>query len=209
MKATETGTDKVKKICDVLRRETLDPAKEEATAIIDKARAEAKQLIAEAKREAKNMHEQAKKKIEEERELFQASIHVACKKSLGLLKEEIEEKLFNRELKTFLEKPLSDPKLIAKLIEAIVTAIEREGLDAELSAIIPKSVPAEEVNQSLAANILQKLAKKSVELGEITGGAKVKLKEKHLTIDISESAVQNLLAHYVREDFRSIVFHAG
>ena len=26
MKGTETGKDKVKKICDILRRETLDPA---------------------------------------------------------------------------------------------------------------------------------------------------------------------------------------
>ena len=63
MKSTEVGKDKVKKICDVLRRETLDTAKEEAAAIIEKGREEVKGLIEEAKREAKRAHEAAKKKI--------------------------------------------------------------------------------------------------------------------------------------------------
>lgn len=209
MKPIETKRDKVKKICDVLRRETLDPAKVEAAKIIEKARLDAKELIREAKRDANLLFDEAKKKLEDERKLFKASIDVGCKKSLDLLKEEVEERLFNEELTSLLEKPLCDPKLIAKLIEAIVKAIEREGLDAKLSAQIPSAVSAREVNTALAANILDRLSQKSVELSEITGGAKIKLKDKHLTIDMSEDALKSLLARYVREDFRSIVFNAS
>ncbi len=208
MASTETGKDKVKKICDVLRRETLEPAQHEAEKIIEKARQEAKLLVEAGKKEAKKLRDAALRKIDEEKELFQASIHVASKKSIDLLKQEIEDKLFHPALSELVCSSLSDSAVMAKLITAIVEAIEREGIDAELGVCVPKTVSAEEVNQALAARILERLAKKSVELGNMTGGAKVKLKDKHLTIDISDQAVQQLLAYYVREDFRSIIFQA-
>lgn len=208
MTSTETGKDKVKKICDVLRRETLEPAKEEAKNIIEKARQEAKLLIEAGKKEAKKLRDAALRKIDEEKELFQASIHVAGKKSVDLLKQEIEEKLFHPALNDLVSSSLSDSAVMAKLITALVEAIQRDGIDAELSVSVPQTVSAQEVNQALAARILDRLSKKSVELGNITGGAKVKLKEKHLTIDISDQAVQQLLAYYIREDFRSIIFQA-
>lgn len=52
MKGTEPGKDKVKKICDILRRETLEPAENEAKQIIDSAKEQAKQMISAAHKEA-------------------------------------------------------------------------------------------------------------------------------------------------------------
>ena len=37
MKGLETGKDKIQKICDALRKETLEPAKQEAREIVEKA----------------------------------------------------------------------------------------------------------------------------------------------------------------------------
>ncbi len=93
MKSVATGKDKVKKICEVLKRETLDPAKKEADAIIHQAREGAAKIIEEARSDAKKVHSDAKKQIDEERNVFESSIHLACKKSLSTLKQEIEEKL--------------------------------------------------------------------------------------------------------------------
>ena len=46
MKGFETGKDKVKKICDVLKKETLEPAKEEAERIIAAAKLRGKRIRA-------------------------------------------------------------------------------------------------------------------------------------------------------------------
>ena len=86
MKSVDTGKEKVKKICEVLRKETIDPAKKEGDHIIAKARDEGEKIVTNAKKEAVRLLDDAKKKIEEERNVFQASINLACKKSIDTLK---------------------------------------------------------------------------------------------------------------------------
>lgn len=49
MKGTDTGSERVKKICDVLRRETLEPARQEAEEIVLEARRQATSILEEAK----------------------------------------------------------------------------------------------------------------------------------------------------------------
>ncbi|MCB1084683.1 MAG: V-type ATP synthase subunit E, partial [Chlamydiia bacterium] len=198
--------EKVKKICEVLRKETLDPAKKEGDQIIAKAKRDAEKIIEDAKQKAAKIHEETKRKIEEERNVFQASINLACKKSLEMLRQEIETKLFNPELKSLLSKELNEPKVVAELISAIVTAIQKEGLEGDLRAIVSKAVKLEAVNQALLKGIETRLKGNSVELGALKGGAQVKMVDHNLTIDLSEEALKSLLASYVRDDFRSIVF---
>lgn len=208
MKSIAQGKDRVKKICDVLRRETLEPAKEEAKTIIEKGKVEAKRLIDEAKKEANRLRTEGAKEMEEKKALFEASIRVACKKSIDSLKQEIEKKIFHPQLHEILGPVLSEPKWIGELLTAIVHALEKEGIHAHLQGIIPKHVSVAQVNQYLSEKILQKLSKESIALENFAGGAKLRVKEKKLTIDISEDAVRHLLAEYIQEDFRSTIFHA-
>ena len=209
MKSVDTGKDKVKKICEVLKKETLDPAKKEADKIIAQARADAEKIIEDAKREATRVHEDARKKIEEERNVFQASINLACKKSLDTLKQEIEKNLFNEELNAFVGKQMKDPHVAAELISAIVKGIEKEGIDVNLKAVVSSAVSTKAVNQELAKGVIDRLKSKSVEIGDIAGGAQVKIVDKNLTIDMTDEALKTLLASFVREDFRSVIFAAS
>ena len=80
--------------------------------------------------------------------------------------------------------------MIAKVIDCIVTAIEKEGISANLSAIIPKHISEREVNAMLAQGILQKLKEHSVVLGSFNGGTQIKLNDKGLTLDITADAVR-------------------
>ena len=209
MKSVDTGKDKVKKICEVLKKETLDPAKKEADRIIAAARAEAEKIVENAKREGKRSIEDAKKKIEEEKSVFQASLNLAAKKSLDTLKHEVERKLFNEELDAFVGKQMNDPKVVAELIAAIVKGIEKEGLDTDLKGVISSAVSTEAVNKELIQGILDRLKGKSVEVGDIAGGAQVKIVDKNLTIDMTDEALKALLASFVRDDFRSVIFAAS
>ena len=74
MKGLETGKDKVKKICDVLKRETLEPARQEADEIIASARRHADEILADAHKESKRMVEDALGEIEKQKGIFQSSI---------------------------------------------------------------------------------------------------------------------------------------
>ena len=206
MKGTETGKDKVKKICDILRRETLDPAVNEAEQIIRSAKEQAEQIVSSGRNEAEKMKEEARQDIERQRNVFQSSLAQACKQAIEALKQSIEEKLFNQELGRMITKHTQDPKVLAQLIGAVVKGLEKEGIDASLSVYVPAAVPARSVNALLAHEIVEKLKEKSVLVGPLTGGIEVKLHKENITVDISDAALKELVANYIRKDFREMVF---
>ncbi len=208
MKTVDTGKDKVRKICDVLKKETLAPAKLEAEQIIVNARVKGELLIKEAKAQIERMQSTARHEIDTERSLFQASLNLACKQGMATLKQDIENKIFNKALGESLDQFINDPKIIANLISAIVTSIEKEGIDVDLQAVISSRVSKEEVNKHLMQGVLEKLQEKSVILGEITGGAEVRLLNKQMTLDISDQSLATLLGTFLRSDFRAILFES-
>lgn len=206
MKSIETGKEKVKKICDVLRKETIEPAEIEAEEIKGVARREAEEIIAKAKSTAEKMTEEARKEIARQQAVFQASLTQACRQTLDALKEKIETHFFNTELTAFLEKPLRDPSLAARLIETIVESIQKEGLDSDLSAYIASSVDPKSVAALIATNLLSRLKEKALLLSNIGGGVQVKLVDSGITIDLSDVALKELVAEYIRKDLRELVF---
>ena len=207
MKTLENSQDKIEKICETLRKETLEPAQQEAARIIDEAKKQAEKIIHEAWQEHKKILADAKTQMEQERNVFQSSLMQASKQSVESLRQEIERQLFNKHLDLLLEKELKDPKIIASLISAIVKAIEKEGLDADLQAVVSREIDPRTINELIAKDALNKLKGQSVALGSIKGGAQVKIVDRNMTVDISENALKELIASFVRKDFRKLIFN--
>ncbi len=208
MKGIETGQDKVRKICDVLRKETLEPAQQEAENILEKAREKAERILQEAQAEAKKVLSEARSEEEKQRNIFQSSLNQACRQTVSALKQAIEEKLFNQELGAVLSKHMQEPAVLAKITSAIVTALEKEGANGNLSIYIPAAVSAKEVNGLLTERVLSALKEKSVLLSSITGGIEVKVHKDNMIIDISDAAVKEIIGRYIRKDFRETLFGA-
>jgi len=208
MKGIETGKDKVKKICDVLRRETLVPAMEEAEKITSSAQMRAEEILLAAKMQADSLLAEAKFEIARERNVFQSSLGQACKQALESLKQNIESKLLDQELAELVTKQTQDPRLLAELITAVVRGIEKDGLDVSLSAYIPANIPPRAVNQLLVKGVLEKLKEKSVLVGNLAGGIEVSLHQEKVTIDLSDKALKELVAQYIRKDFRTLIFRS-
>ncbi len=61
----------------------------------------------------------------------------------------------------------------------------------------------------LAHEILEKLKEKSVLIGSFTGGIEVKLHRENITLDMSDDALKELMANYIRKDFRELIFSIG
>ncbi len=204
----ETGKDKVKKICEVLRKETLEPAMQEASEVVDQAKAKGEQIVSEAKAKAAKLLEAADKEIEKRKKVFQASLNQGARQSAEWLKQEIEERLLNHNLYQMISQATSSPEILAKMVEAVVKAVEDEGLETDLSAIIPTAVDPKAVNELLGKEVLKQLKENSVVIGPKKGGIELKLHKENITIDLTDTAILELMTRYVRKDFHKYFFSA-
>ncbi len=205
MKTLEEGQKKIQQLCELLKKDAVEPAKKEAESIIEEARNQAQQMIYDAEQHIHKIREDARKAIEQERNVFQSFMAQAAKQTLESLRQEIEKKFFKSELHHQVSQQTSDPKVIAKLVDVVVAAIEKEGISADLSAIVSKSVSVKEVNTYLVESMVAKLREKSVVLGNFDGGIQVKLHDKQMVLDVSDDALVDLLNNY-RKGFRELLF---
>ena len=165
MKTLDKGQDKIKQISEQLRHEVLEPAKEEAKKVIAEAHERAAGIVANAHKEAEAIVEEGRKAVEQERNVFHSSLAQAGRQGMEALRQNIEHHLFSDQLHTAFTTETNNPKVIASLIDAIVKAIEKEGISADLVAYVSKTVSPKEVNQHLLAGTLKKLKGEGVELG--------------------------------------------
>lgn len=206
MKGLETGKETVKRICEALKKETLEPAKKEAEETVAYARKEAETIVDHAKQEAKKILEEAKLEVEKQKAVFSASLSQACRQSVDKLKEEIEKHLFSPQLGKLVGEPLRDPKILVKALEAIVEAIQKDGINTDLIAYISSAVAPREVNELLSSHVITSLRDKGVLMSHIGGGVTVKIVKDHVTLELSDTTVKELLGEYIRKDFREFVF---
>lgn len=205
-KTLDRAEDKIQKICDALKNETIEPARHEAERIIVDAKAEAEAIVRDAEKQKDKILHDARLKVDQERNVFHSSLEQAAAQTLEALRQSIEKRLFDKELGGLLAEATSDPQVIAKFIDCIIQAIEKEGTGADFEAIIPKKVDPKEVVKHLLAEVVKKLNGQTVVLGDISGGAQVKIRDKRMTIDISDAVLQQILARYVSKDIRELVF---
>ncbi len=206
MNNTETGKDKIKKITEILKSETLEPAKIEAKKIIENAHLEAHKIIKAAEAKGEELLNETRRAIEKEKELLQSALRQSVKQGTEVLKQEIENKLLKEEIADYLHAHFGQADVVAKLVEALILALEKEGINADFTIYIPKTVSVKEVMAQLGKGIQERLKKGDVALGDFLAGVKVQLRGKQLTLDIGDQALSELLGRYVRKEFRTLFF---
>lgn len=206
MKTLDTDQDKIKKICEALRKDTLEPAEKEALKIIEEAQDEAKKIILDAEAEAEKIVKRAQAEMEQERSVFLSSLAQAGKQSLETIRQEIQNKLFNPELEKLVGKTSSDPKVISSLIEAMAKAIEKQGIGTDLLAYIPKEISPQAVTALLHESVINQLKNHAVEVGSFKGGAQIRLADKKMTLDMSAETLKDLIATFISKDFRKFIY---
>jgi len=209
MKTLDQGQDKIKKICESLRTQTLEPAKIEAEKLISDAKAKAESIIADARLQSEKLLQDAHSSIERERSVFYSSLEQSEKQALDSLRVAIETKIFDEGLEQMVAEQTKKPDVIARMIDVLLTAIEKEGLSTDFSALIPKVVSAEEVNKSLISKTSQQLRKGPEAVGDFQGGVQLKLVDKQMTLDLSDAALCELLKTFMRREFRKYIFKSS
>jgi V/A-type H+/Na+-transporting ATPase subunit E len=206
MKEIETGKEKIQKICDLLKKETLDPAKQEAKEIIENAEMQAAQILERAKEEGGLLLQRTREEVEKRKQIFEDSLQFSTRQVLEELKQAIEKKFFRENLRAILLEKMSKEDVIAELLKVVVEAIRKEGTETDLTATISKKIPPEKIAVLLGSKIIEQLKNKEILLGEFEGGVRIRLEKNNLTIDLSDEALRDLIVEYVREDFRHLFF---
>lgn len=206
MKSLESGKEKIQRICDALRKETLEPARQEAREVIENAHLEAAEILREAKEKMQGLLEQAERDIDQKRKAFQSSLQLACRQGIEQLKQKIEKEILFQGLATYVNHEMADQKLIAHLIEGFLKSLADKGIEEDISVVIPHGISPRAINALLLKQFLERLKEQSVVVGEFQGGIQIKLHEQKITIDISDRVVRELIAQFIRRDFRDLIF---
>ena len=206
MKGLESGKDKIQKICDAIRKETLEPAKQEVRELIENARLEAAEIVKSAHAEAERVKKHAAKEMEDKQKVFQSSMSLACRQAIETLKQKIELELFQSELNELIAREMTDPKIIVELIHSFMRSLEQQGIEEDFEVLIPKEIQPRTINTYLTKNVLERLKNQSVEIGDFRGGVQIRMKGRQITIDISDQVVRELIARSIRKDLRELVF---
>lgn len=196
--------DKIQEICEKLKNHTLEPALKEASNIVKEAELKAQKIIEAAKIESEALLKKAEIEIKQAKIIADASLHQAAKMSLESLKSTLVEELFQPNLLRMIEEGIQNNSLISKLIEAVIRALETEGLRGDVSVYIAQNLEAKEVIKTLLPEVVSKI---SLVNGEFAGGIRVRIKDKHLTIDITDDTLKKLMSQYIkRSEIRELLF---
>lgn len=206
MKTLEKGQDKIKKISDELRHQTLEPARKKAQEMIESAQKESEEIVQEGRNQVEKLLAAARQTIEHERKVFHSTLVQSFKQSFDVLKQQIESKFFNDQLSVELEKSAGNPEVIGKLVNVIIESIAKEGISADISVIIPHKVDPKAVSAHIAQGVVEKLKVGPIELGNFAAGVQVRLNDRKMTLDITDKTLKEVLGRFVPTTFHDVIF---
>lgn len=203
----ESPSTKVKEICDLLRKDTLDPAKKEAERIKHEAKKEAAHILQKAEEEATLVKENLAKELYKMQNVHEAAVQLAIRQGVSKLKQLVSQ-VFSDELQNLVVSELGKTDVMAKILSVLVSAIEKEGLSANLLAVLPKGVSTEEIQAKLVSNVAAKLKSNKIVFGDFIAGIELKILDKKFAIDMTDQAVKELIAMYCEDELREKIFQA-
>jgi V/A-type H+-transporting ATPase subunit E len=206
MEERGTGDERLAAICQMIRNETLDPAKEEAEHIRHAAEREAAHTRSEAKRQAEQILHDARAQVKKEREAFDASLDQASRQTISLLKQQIEQALFNPALDHYITEECASEQRTAQLLDVIIEEIQKEGLHGDLAVWLGQRLSKEAVLRHMSQEVRRQIATGKMFAGEHDYGIVVKIVDRHLSIEITPEGLKEIMSGFLRQDFRSILF---
>lgn len=200
------GDERLAAICQVIRNETLEPALQEAESIKAAAEREATRIRTEAKQQADRMLQELRSNLREERAAFDASLEQSSRQVIGIIKERVEKALFNPELDRYLNDEFSSERKTAKLLDLLIDELQKEGIEGDICVWIGKNLSKDVLVEHLGKAALKHLPKEGLYVGEQPYGFVLQVKSKHLSVEITPESLKEMLAGFIRSDFRKFFF---
>ncbi len=205
-KTTPTLEQRLIAICQTVRNEALDPAIKEAEATKLYAEKQKEEILRQAEVKAKEIIKEAEKKAHDIRKALETSLNQSARQALDLLKEKIEKTLFNPALDSYIARSMQSEKETANLISAVTSSLQAQGIFGDITVELGQKLSKEKVVQELSREIVSRLKNETITVGTHNWGVIIKIDGKHLMIDVSDTAMKELMSNFLRQEFRKILF---
>jgi len=206
MEPHASGDERLAAICQVVRNETLDPALREAEEIRLEAEREANTIIENARKEAESLLHETKRALEEKQASFSSALEQATRQTLDLIRQQIEKELFSPQLTTLLEEEFKSEKKSAHLLDLIIENLQKEGLEGNLGVWLGQKLAKEKITKELAKASLKAIPKDGLHVSDHFYGFIVKVVDKHISIEITPESIRDLIASFLRAEFRTLLY---
>ncbi|MCA9706319.1 MAG: hypothetical protein KDK70_10765 [Myxococcales bacterium] len=212
--ADQERTDGVQRLIDRIRGEAVAAGRTEAVAIVARARAEAAAMLEAAARERDELQKKAHREIEIEKQAARAAVHTAARDVVLGLKAGVVA-TFEAHVERLVTNTLRDPALMRTLVLVIAGRVAKEVLvDEQLEVVVSAlldEAPAAKMPTEVRDGILgisHEMLREGVELRaspKIAAGAKVKIVEDAVEVDLTEDGISQMLLGYLTPRFRWIL----
>ncbi|MEW6218011.1 MAG: hypothetical protein AB1634_00570 [Thermodesulfobacteriota bacterium] len=209
----------VQALIDRLREEGIRSGQEEAERLLEEARAEATRLLHQARQEAEAIRRQARTEAERTRAAASEALSKAARDTVIDLKERLGRE-FGRRVGEMVSAALADEGLLEKLILEIGRQAAPLAAQGPVTILLPEDVVGldelrrapERVREgalgSLTLAVSQGTLREGVHIATRPGseaGILVRLEDEDLVIDLSASAITDLLLVHLQPRFRALL----
>ncbi len=203
-----------------LREDGVEAGRTEAASILDKARAEAAALREAAQAEAQAMRDKARQEAEAYRQAGKDALEAAIRDAILELKIQMTER-FRADMRRLVSHEMTDTVFLGRMIlELVGHARDHIDTDGPMEVILPvRAIDIEELRQKadelenspltdFVRSIAGDLARRGISLSmseDLSAGARIYLENEDITVDLSDTAVADMLARHLQPRFRAIL----
>ncbi len=215
MAETMHNSSGVQDLIDRIRDQGVQAAQEEADRLLRDARQQAAEIVAQARAEAKAMQEKAQAEIEAHRLASLDALRLAARDTVLDLKARVMSR-FEEFVKRLVTSATRDKELVRSIVLVLAGQAAEELIkDKEIEVRISNSLleghtgPVFQEEGKLAIlGLSSDMLREGIELvsdGEIEGGARVRLVQEKLEIDLSDRAVARMISQRLLPRFKAIM----
>ncbi|MDM7859821.1 hypothetical protein QTP81_04305 [Alteromonas sp. ASW11-36] len=210
----------VDQLIERLKNEGVAAGEQKANAIIADAEQQAKQIIAKAKQESQQRINKAREQAREFQSAAESALKIAVRDMMLGLKSDLTREL-SEDLQRLVSEAMLKTEVLEQLIvEAAASSIKTAKAAKNIEVILPEKIiglselrndpsalktgPISELVFGLTQNRLRE-GVSFVVSEDLNAGIQIRLVDKDVTLDLSDSAVSELLLAHIQPRFRAMI----
>lgn len=199
-------SNKLQELTEKLYNEGLSKGKEEGEQLLARAHDEAEKILADARKQAADIVSAAEKQADDLRDKTASDLRMASDQCLQATKKDIENLLVGAVSADAVEKTLSDPDYLKKIITAVAERFSASEA-TDLALVLPASLQ-KELEPWLAGQLRQTLGRevKADFSKKVAGGFSIGPKDGSWFVSLTDETFRDLIAEYLRPVTRKLLF---
>jgi V/A-type H+/Na+-transporting ATPase subunit E len=203
----------VEDLIDRLKTDGVSKGQQEAEALVADAKRQAMAILDAARQEADEIVTSAKSEAERVRLAGEQALQLAGRDALLKLRESFQMQFENR-LRKLVGKTLENPELLKQMILEVAgksrpqSSSEKPGSSEKMELLLPAAAAGHDPLSAYVAGLTGDMLREGVTFGvgeDIDTGARVRLVDRDVEVDLSDQALAGFLARFLVPRFRQIM----